>query len=52
MGSAPLPLLCNGSVNTLEQWRLCFLGVRAKELVLKTNGAAVQLSKVKLNEVK
>jgi hypothetical protein len=42
MGSVPRPLLCNGSVNTFQQQRLCFPWGPWKGVILKTNSATIQ----------
>jgi hypothetical protein len=44
MSSVPRLLLCNGSVNTLQQQRLCFLRGPCRGIILKTIGATRQLS--------
>jgi hypothetical protein len=43
MLSEARPLLCNGTVNTLQQQRLCFLRGPCRGFVLKTTGATMQL---------
>jgi hypothetical protein len=50
MGSAPRPLLCNGSVNTFQQQRLCFLWGPCKGAFLKTNGATVLSSEFSVED--